>query len=86
MLFTTTQSYESLDELFGGTEEGQDQVATPAAVEIVRLMLGEGEIEWHLPDVFSVRYGSNYVATARVNGNELRFLQPEGEFKDGDDA
>jgi len=43
------------------------------------------ELLWHTPDVFSVRYGSSYVATAHHNGNRVRFHSDEGDFKEGDD-
>lgn len=78
-------TYEELDELFGGNEEGQDQVATQKAIDLVHAHLGEGSITWHLPDVFDVRYGSHYVATATVGTESIRFISPEGTWQDGDD-
>lgn len=43
------------------------------------------ELLWHTPDVFDVRYGSSYVATAHFGGDRVRFHSTEGDFKEGDD-
>jgi hypothetical protein len=85
-MLVLTYSYEALDELFQGNEEGQDQVPTAKAIAVVREHHPEGEISWHLPDVFAVRYGSCYVATATVEGKfPIRFISAMGYILDGDD-
>lgn len=80
---------EVIDALFPSMgEEGQDVKTTPASVAHACTALGvpEGtELQWHLPDVFSVRYGSSYVATARHGDLAVRFHSTEGEFREGDD-
>jgi hypothetical protein len=43
------------------------------------------ELVWHLPDVFAVRYGSSYVATASHGDQRVRFLMDAGTFQEGDD-
>lgn len=42
---------------------------------------------WHLPDAFSVRYGSNYIATATFGSERVRFVTDDGngEWREGDD-
>ena len=53
---------------------------------VAHAMLGESEaIQWHCPNVFSIRYGSSYVATATAGVLAIRFHSNEGDFQEGDD-
>lgn len=80
-----------IDEMFPCGDEGDNVRTTPMAVTRARAALGmlfntaDAEIEWHLPDVFSVRYGSSYVATARYGDKAVRFHSSDGDFLEGDD-
>lgn len=70
------------------TDEGQNVRASQEAEVLARSALGVAAgvvLSWHLPDTFSVRYGSNYVGTAKAAGRSVRFLLDEGDFKEGDD-
>jgi hypothetical protein len=68
-------------------EEGQDvQVSQQAVVEAAQA-LGvplDANILWHTPDVFAVRYGSSFVASAQVGDLVVRFHGPDGDFREGD--
>lgn len=68
-------------------EEGDDVRPTEAATLRAAELLGVKmqDITWHAPDVFDVRYGSNYVATATAGDCSVRFLSRLGEFLEGDD-
>lgn len=75
--------YDELDALFPSEEEGQNVQASETACKVARLALGVGddvELQWHLPDVFAVRYGSSYVGTATANGCSVQFHSEEGNF------
>lgn len=76
-----------IEKLFPCTEpEGTGVRPNLRAVAIAYGVLGESKgMEWHTPDVFSVRYGSSYVATATVGDTSLRFHSSEGDFREGDD-
>ena len=67
-------------------EAGTNVVPNPWVVRVARAMLGESEvIQWHIPDVFSIRYGSSYIATATAGILAVRFHMDEGDFREGDD-
>ena len=69
-------------------EEGQDVSASPGAEVWARLSLSLPDhvaLDWHLPNVFDVRYGSSYVAGATANGCRVRFHSDLGDFREGDD-
>ena len=67
-------------------EEGTEMYPGPRAVDIAFGVLGDlAGVRWHTPDVFSVRYGSSYVATATVGNTSLRFHSNDGDFREGDD-
>lgn len=78
-----------IDDLFPSEgEEGQDVRPTRAASDIAARVLGVPWtlVTWFAPDVFNVRYGSSYVATAHApGGDKVRFHSNEGDFKEGDD-
>jgi len=78
---------DTINELFPCTgEEGTDVQVTDRAVAIVYGVLGvQVGMQWHTPDVFSVRYGTSYVATATVGNLALRFHDNVGDFREGDD-
>lgn len=93
MLLTVTQSMDEMNELFPAVgEEGTDVIVSPDAQMLAEGMLQEagvkvnGAFEWHTPNVFDVRYGSSYVATAKYEGHSVRFLMEEGDFREGDDS
>jgi hypothetical protein len=68
-------------------EEGTGVYPHLRAVAIAYGVLGtQAGVVWHTPDVFSVRYGSSYVATATVGNTSLRFHSSEGDFREGDDC
>lgn len=48
------------------------------------LSCSAADLQWHTPDVFSIRYGSSYVATARSKAGSVRFVSDEGDFVDSD--
>ena len=80
-------SSEIIDQLFPSEEEGQNVQASQEAcrVAIAEMKLPEGtELEWHLPDVFNVRYGSSYCAGARHEDQKVRFHSTEGAFLESD--
>ena len=67
-------------------EEGTGMHPGPWAVRVAGAMLGESEVvQWHTPDVFAVRYGSSYVATAKAGSLAVRFHSADGTFREGDD-
>lgn len=70
-------------------EDGTEVLANPLARARAAEALGCGinELTWHLPDIFAVRYGSSYVASASApNGRRVRFLCSDaGDFQPGDD-
>ncbi len=77
-----------LDLLFPYEGEGQKVRSTKLSSALARGVLGlpmDAELKWHLPDVFSVRYGSSYVGTASCGDQKVRFHMYEGEFRQGDD-
>ena len=66
-------------------EEGQDVYPSVAALQIAREELQAPQdalLVWHLPDVFSVRYGSCYVGAVRYENKEIRFLWENGDETD----
>lgn len=72
-------------------EEGQDVYPSNAAEQLAREALQvpqDALLLWHLPDVFSVRYGSCYVGAVRHENNIVRFLWEDGDetdnFRDAD--
>jgi hypothetical protein len=68
-------------------EEGQDVYPSP---EVIALALGvlqapdDALLRWHLPDVFSVRYGSSYAGAVRWGNLELRLHGDYGDFREED--
>lgn len=77
-----------VDELFPSEgDEGQNVRPTAAATACVAALLNvaAGDVQWHAPDVFDVRYGSNYIATGRAGDKSVRFLSTLGDFLQGDD-
>lgn len=78
---------ERIDQMFPVTgEDAQTVTAGHEAQSLALVALGSpGTVEWHLPGVFSVRYGSSYVATARSGNSRVRFHSTEGDFQEGDD-
>ena len=80
-------SPEIIEELFPAGKEGTDVKPSIAATARAAAELGVPwtEIQWHAPDVFDVRYGSSYVATAFSGNKKVRFLSTEGNFRIGDD-
>lgn len=78
------------DAWFPSDPEGQNVQASPAAKERAREIMGLDiwddsiKLGWHLPDVFSVRYGSSYIATATHGNQRVRFLMDEGTFREED--
>ena len=67
-------------------EEGAGVYPSLRAVAIAYGILGtQHGVQWHTPDVFSVRYGSSYVATAQVGSLAVRFHSDDGDFREGDD-
>ena len=78
---------EVIDGMFYCGDDGAYVVPRTWACSVAQAMLGESEaVQWHCPDVFSVRYGSNYVATATAGALAVRFHTDEGDFREGDDA
>lgn len=67
-------------------DNGCDVQPSLIAVEFAcRELSAEPEdLQWHTPDVFSIRYGSCYVATARSKAGSVRFVTDEGDFVDSD--
>lgn len=69
--------------------DGKDVRPSAAAIQYACRVLNcdESDLQWHTPDVFETRYGSNYMATATytATGNSVRFVDDLGEFKEGDD-
>lgn len=85
---------EVIDQLFPHEgEEGERVWPTSVAEAHAKAALGIVDtpdsttvLEWHLPDVFDVRYGSSYVASAWVGSNKVRFHTSDaGDFREGDD-
>ncbi len=77
-----------VEELFPAEEEGQNVRPTVEAVVMAHEALGlkiMRDIQWHLPDVFAVRYGSCYVGTAKFYGQAVRFVTDFGNWQEGDD-
>jgi hypothetical protein len=77
-----------IDELFPTeTEEGHNVMPSIAATTLAATALDVPcqDITWHAPDVFDIRYGSSYVATARAGDKAVRFHSNEGDFQEGDD-
>lgn len=80
--------HEILEDMFHYEGEGQNGKATALAHSMARIHLGvddDAEMRWHLPDVFAVRYGSSYVASASCGRAKVRFHSIEGDFREGDD-
>ena len=87
-----SMTLDETDDFFPATDEdGRNCKATKEAEVLARGLLSASEevpISWHIPDVFSVRYGSSYLATARVGDAAVRFLVEDNEgvyFSRGDD-
>ncbi len=80
---------EQIDKMFPCLgDEGTCVQASDMAAVHARFSMNlhkDTELTWHLPDVFAVRYGSSYVATASANGMSVRFHSNEGNFQEGDD-
>lgn len=78
---------ETIEDLFPCGDEGENVRPSEAAIAKAGEVLGvsRGELLWHTPDVFSVRYGSSYVASASAGDKKVRFHSTEGDFKEGDD-
>jgi hypothetical protein len=76
-----------VDDMFPACgEEGTCVQPNAWASRVAHAMLGESEaVQWHTPDVFAVRYGSSYVATATAGTLAVRFHSDEGDFREGDD-
>ena len=75
-----------VEDMFQCGDEGANVQPSPWAVRVAGAMLGESEVvQWHTPDVFAVRYGSSYVATATAGILAVRFHGPDGDFREGDD-
>ena len=88
-----------LDELFPSeSEEGQNVKPTEAATARAAASLNVPwqEVRWVTPDVFNIRYGSSWVATAfSKDGRKVRFHsidagdfheEDAAVFEDGEDA
>ncbi len=78
-----------LEELFPSeSEEGQNVKPTISATAraAAELDVPWQEIRWVAPDVFEIRYGSSWVATAfSKDGRKVRFhSSDEGDFRDED--
>lgn len=44
------------------------------------------ELKWVTPDVFNIRYGSSWVATASLPDRKVRFhTSDQGDWQEGDD-
>lgn len=83
-----TLTVDQADALFLYEGEGHNVRPSPEAVAIAAKELDvpvDTEFQWHLPDVFDIRYGSCYVGTARTGDLALRFVTDEGDWKEGDD-
>jgi hypothetical protein len=82
-----TYTAEQCMSMFPCGDEGENVQASAEADAIAshHLATPVEQIVWHLPDVFAVRYGSNYVATASFGGLAVRFHSTQGDFRDGDD-
>lgn len=86
-----TYSVDALEALLPpGNSDGQFVTATEAAANDACAAMGlpnGSALTWHLPDVFSVRYGSAYAASAVAVGQNVRvrFLADVGDLRDGDD-
>ena len=75
-----------VDDMFQCGDEGANVQPSAWARRVAGAMLGESEVvQWHTPDVFAVRYGSNYVATATAGNLAVRFHSEYGNFREGDD-
>lgn len=68
-------------------EEGTDVKPSVFAIAYAAGCLGVAleEVQWRAPNVFDVRYGSSYVATAFAGDVAMRFHSIEGDFQEGDD-
>jgi hypothetical protein len=78
---------EVIEDMFpADSEEGTCVQPSAWALRVAAAIVGESEVaRWHTPDVFNVRYGSNYVATATAGILAVRFHSDEGDFREGDD-
>ena len=79
---------DELERMFPYGDEGAQVQASAeaeaAACNALGLPVGTS-LQWHLPDVFAVRYGSSYVASATHGDKKIRFHRRQGNFKEGDD-
>jgi hypothetical protein len=70
-------------------EEGTEVHPSRAAYDQAAAHLGVPwkQIRWIAPDVFEIRYGSNWVATAlSADGRRVRFhVSDSGNWREGDD-
>ena len=88
LMFTTAV----LDELFPYEgEEGENVTPSIAATAraAAELDVPWQEIKWVAPDVFSIRYGSNWVATAYTKDGKKRVrfhANDGGDFREEDAA
>jgi hypothetical protein len=82
-------SEEDIYQMFPCMEEDGDRVqVSDAAVRWAQQTLAIDEaasIQWHAPDVFAIRYGSSFVASARSVSGYLRFHHLDGDLREGDD-
>ena len=68
-----------------GQVKGPTLAARAVAVDVLRVR-ADTVLEWRHPDVFNIRYGSSYVATAQQGNRKVRFhTSGQGTFKSGDD-
>lgn len=68
-------------------EEGQDVYPSAEMEQAARDALqapDDALLVWHLPDVFSVRYGSSYAGAVRYQNTVLRIHADEGNFREED--
>lgn len=89
-ILTATMTLDELERLLPCLgEEGQDVYPSAAALALALGVLqapDDALLRWHLPDVFSVRYGSSYAGAVRWGNLELRLHGDEGNFREEDIA
>lgn len=84
-VITVTKPMDEYEALFPAECEAGEVTVTPAAITAAQEAAGTDALpEWHTPAVFSVRYGSSYVATAKFADVHVRFLMNEGDFREED--
>lgn len=88
MIKSMTVSSAQIERMFPcDNDDGRDVKASEVATNTAAVELGcsPADVVWRLPDVFAVRYGSNYVGTASYKDQQVRIFGTEGEWKEGDD-